>query len=1127
MTIHWLRVVRSGIAGLVIALIALAVPGPTSAYHFFEADLGGGCRWATLGPGNVDYLVDGSSTPEIAATVLAEATAAKNQWNDVASAEDVFGNFTTAAVDYTGANFGTAWGIGTLSAASDGQNEVIFDEDGSALAVFGLDPVDINGYGPSREITSGGSCTITDAFLLLNGTRNDYHRPSTAVHELGHTIGFAHSSVGQFNSLNSTAFNGGFGSPSDALTPININSVPTMHPFGIAGPARATIEDDDRAAISRRYPNAAFPTTLGTIVGNVRRCSNDTPVAGVNVRAINTATGAQISRYTAFDSNTTGRFEISVPPGSYHVVVEEMGHNGFEAGRMAIKTATDQGFPFEYYGPTAEAELACSEDDSEAPLAVAVTAGNTADVQIRLNDGVRLAFVVDDTGSMSNEISAVRQILTNIIDNRIAAGGPFPRTAVVTFKDNVTRRVVSDVPSNIQAVVNTLSAGGGGDCPESSNSALMTAGRILANGGRAILFTDADSRPDGPSRGGVVSYYRSRGLTMSTLLSATCSEEFPSARAADTTGIGAVRAPRRGQDETSSLTAPWVAPEVIVARALAPRAASNVHRAEEFPEPEVLGFESAFTTNSGISQFTGGVFVATPRPISADDRTRYINAGTSIGLGSVTSTVATLAPSAVPAGATTVLDVLGASTNFTGSSTVSFASPSITVVSREVLSPSLIRMRITVAADAVPGFFDVSVATPLGSATEVANGVGALQVTTPVDGGEIAALSPASAARGETREVTIFGAGTTFSATSTVEFRRNGAVSPNIVVNSKTLVSPTELRVNVSIADAAVTSFYDVAVDAITEARGFTVTEVAPIVPTIVSLTPNASARGVTGLAVTIVGENVSFTDASVVSFGDGITVTGTTLVNATTLNATITVAADAAAGFRDVTVNTAGITAAILSGFQVTVPPADIVSITPSSGSRGATGLAVTIVGENTTFSSASTVSFGDGVTVTGTSLVNATTLTATISIAADAAVGTRDVRVTTDGQTLVETNGFTISNATITGLSPDSARAGERGVAVIISGSGFSSPATVSFSGSGIVVRSVTVDSDTRITAVIDLDRNAAVGLRDASVSVGGISNSFGFRVLQRRGGGAAGLMLLIGLGALAGLRRRRQRG
>lgn len=1035
MDIQWSRYLRSGIAGLAVLLVGLGASAPTQAYHFFQANVSGGCRWSPIGPGNVDYLVDGSSTPEIAATVLAEATNAKNQWNDVASAEDVFGDFTTATIDYTGANFGTAWGIGTMSGTSDGQNEVIFDEDGSALGAFGLDPASINGFGPSREVTSGGACTITDAFLLLNGTRTDYHRPSTAVHGLGHTIGFAHSSVGQFNSLNSSAGTGRFGSPSDALNPININNVPTMHPFGIDGPARATIEDDDRAAISRRYPNAAFPTTLGTIVGNVRRCSDDTPVAGVNVRAINTSTGAQISRYTAFDSNTTGRFEISVPPGSYNVVVEEMGHNGFTADRMAINTALDQGFPFEYYGPTAESELDCSEDETEAPLAVGVTAGATSDVQIRLNDGVRLAFVVDDTGSMSNEISAVRQILTNIIDNRIAAGGPFPRTAVVSFKDNVTRRVVSDVPSRIQAVVNTLSAGGGGDCPESSNSALMTAGRILANGGRAILFTDADSRADGPTRESVVGYYRSRGMSMSTLLSATCEEEFPSARAAVTSGAGSRKALRGGQHEGSSSMTPWVTPATIVARALAPRGVSTAHLAEEFPEPDMLGNESAFTTNSGISQFTGGVFVATPRPISAEDRTRYINAGTSIVLGSVTSTVATLAPSTVPAGATLVVDVMGASTNFTSASTVSFSSPSISVDSRQVLSASQIRVRVTIPADLAPGFFDVTVSTPLGGRTEVASGVGALQVTAPVSGGEIAGLSPTSVTRGDTRDVTIFGAGTTFTAGSLVSFERFGSATPNITVNSTTLVSPTELRLNITVAPAAESAFYDVVVDSITEARGFTVTEAAPVVPTIVSLTPNTGSPGATALQVTIVGAKATFTESSVVSFGAGITVTGTTLVDAQTLRATIAIAADAAAGFRDVTVSTADGAAAILAGFQVTVQSAAVTGITPSSG------------------------------------------------------------------------------------------RAGDTGVAVTISGTSLSSPATVAFSGGGITVRSVTVDSATQITAIIDIDRNASISTRTVTVTVGSSpAGTLNFQVLQRRRGGSAGLLLLLGLGTLAGLRRRR---
>ena len=33
-------------------------------------------------------------------------------------------------------------------------------------------------------------------FLIINGTHTDFDRRATEVHELGHTIGLAHSSVG-------------------------------------------------------------------------------------------------------------------------------------------------------------------------------------------------------------------------------------------------------------------------------------------------------------------------------------------------------------------------------------------------------------------------------------------------------------------------------------------------------------------------------------------------------------------------------------------------------------------------------------------------------------------------------------------------------------------------------------------------------------------------------------------------------------------------------------------------------------------------------------------------------------------------------------------------------------------
>lgn len=1123
----------------VLCLGALAAAPPAAAYHYFEPAKGG-CRWTAVGPGNVDFAVDVSSTADIGNALLAEVIAGRDRWNGIATARDVLGTFALSTVDFDETNFGTAWGKGTNSGTSDGKNEVVSDETGKIFELLGLDAASVNGYGPSRRDVSGSTCTITDAFNLLNSTRANFDRASTTVHEFGHIQGLAHSSVGEFNSNNSTAFNGGYGSPSSSLRPVNIASVPTMHPFSSGtGTNRQTPEADDIAGLSQLYPEASFAASFGSIAGTVKRCSDDKPASGINVRAINAADSAiQVSRYTGFDGNGNGRFEIKgLPPGSYEVVVEEMGHNGFTVGKMAIATGLDQGFPFEFYGPSVEQENACSEDQADAPLPTSVAAGGSSDIAINLNDGVRLAFVVDDTGSMSDEISAVVQILNLLIDNLAGRSEPFPRTAIVSFKDNVTRRIVSADPVPLRASVNGLSAGGGGDCPESSNAAVLDAGRILARGGKAVLFTDADSRPDGPARSSVLEYYRGRSLALSVLLSATCSEEFP-AKAGP--GVpGSKRSLRRGQTDGIS----GLEPDFMDLRSgrwlarLLP--GSGGAAADEFADPPTLGFEDALTTNSSLAEATGGVFVATPRPSSGDRRTRYINTGLNISLGSVISAVAATAPQSAPQGATLGIDIKGTNTNWTSDSLVSFPDTSITVVSKQTLAPNLIRARITVAAAQALGFFDLKVETALGSGTETATGVGALQVTAPVGGGEITSVSPASALRGQTVDLSIFGLGTSFAATSVVEFRRHGSIDPAVTINSVDVVSPTELRANVSVAAAADPGLLDINVDALVRPRGFVIAEPPPVVPRVATVTPALGSVGASGLDVTVVGSDTHFADGSTVQFsGSGITVTGVTVVSATQLVATIDIADDAAPGFRDVIVNSADETAASLSAFQVVLPPPEITSVTPIQGRAGTTGLALTIAGVRTAFDDSTTVAFsGGGITVTSVNAVSPTELQVVVDIARAAALGARDVTTTTGAVVVSAAGAFTVFSPppAILSVSPAQARAATRGLDVTIRAeyAEFGAGTTVRFSGDGITLKSVRVVDEDELVATIDIATLATHGARDITVSTGSLvaTRTGAFTVtapqpIAADGGGGLDWGVLVGLLVLARLRRRSAR-
>lgn len=879
------RVARPLIALLVVLAGAIA-PQQVWAYHFFyiNTPLPFPVAWRS---GPVAAIID--SGP---ATFITDAQAALKTWNDVTTAADVFGTPTTSAVNFTGANFGTAWGI-----PNDGKFELVCDQDGTAFTAAGV-PNTWLGYGPTQQAFIGGQGAITDGFFILNcsiAQSTTFNYLGTMVHELGHTLGLAHSSV--------------YLHDAGRLDPVAFNDAPTMYPFSLPNDAlSATLEADDIAGISELYPAASFATSYTTLSGTVTRCGTTDVVRGVNVRAVSTSNSrTQITRYSGFDGNDLGYYEMKVPAGSYRLIIEVM---TLPIGSMALLTPLDTDFAREYRSPAAT-EDACLEDLPDTAQTVSGVAGGLVTDQNFKTNAVELAFVVDDTGSMGPEIGAVRQTLTNEI-NRLKAvtGVPFPNTAIVTFKDDVTVRKVSRDPVVLQGIVNGLSASGGGDCPEWSNAALIVAGSLLRRGGTSMLFTDADSHPTGPDVTAVTSLYTSKGLRMSTLLSGTCSGS----------GFSAARPDASEMDPTLSQN-PWTPGD-----GPAPQ--------DRVPAPGgTLGNQSSIQTYSAISAATGGLFAAIPgiKAGTAAEVARYINTGTNVAVSATLPTVGMVSPGDGSLGTTIDLDIVGSNTNFGAGSVVTFSGTGLTVNFTLARSATSLSANVTIAAGATLGFRDVTVTTPLGGATtEVATGVGAFNIVTAPTTPTIIGVSPATGAQGGTVNVTIRGLNTNFTAASIPLFCTStctaaGNHDPKIVINSKTATNATTLVVNLSIAVDATVAFRNVTV--LTGAESARESVVGPflvqakplVVPRILSVSPNSATIGQT-VTLSIVGENTTFqSGVSTVSFGgSGITVLNSSVTSATTMTATIVVSSGAAPGFRDVLVTTSSQGAALLNGFNV-----------------------------------------------------------------------------------------------------------------------------------------------------------------------------------------------------------------
>lgn len=83
-----------------------------------------------------------------------------------------------------------------------------------------------------------------------------------------------------------------------------------------------------------------------------------------------------------------------------------------------------------------------------------------------------VGFVIDDTGSMGGELSDITSSIKSFFEN-LAVGS---RGGVITFKDSAQLdQPLTDSASTVKSAVGSVSAGGGGDCPEDASGGLRLA----------------------------------------------------------------------------------------------------------------------------------------------------------------------------------------------------------------------------------------------------------------------------------------------------------------------------------------------------------------------------------------------------------------------------------------------------------------------------------------------------------------------------------------------------------------------------------------------------------------------------------------------------------------------------
>jgi hypothetical protein len=421
-------------------------------------------------------------------------------------------------------------------------------------------------------------------------------------------------------------------------------------------------------------------------------------------------------------------------------------------------------------------------------------------------------------------------------------------------------------------------------------------------------------------------------------------------------------------------------------------------------------------------------------------------------------------------------------TGLTGATAITLSGTGITINSFSAVNDTTVTATFVINATAALGARNVFVTTPNGTTNVITFTV----VKPPVP--TLTSIAPSSALPGASVPVVL--TGTNFTATGTTV----NIVSANgLTVSGVTVVNST--TIDATLASTSTTA-PGVRTISVTTPGGTSGTVAYTLTgPTLTAIAPATGALG-TSVPITLSGTGLTGATAITVS-GTGITVGSLTVVNSTTITATFTINATAALGARNVFVTTPIGTTNVVTFTVVNPPPPTLTSVAPATGVRGAS-VPVVLTGSNFIPGATVTIAGTPGLTVSGVTVVNSTTLDATISSTPTTALGARTLRVTTPGGSS-GTVSYTLIGQALTAIAPASGARGTS-VPVTLSGTGFTGATAITISGTGVTVSSLSVVNDTTITATFTITATATLSARNVFVTTpNGATNTVTFTVVN----------------------------